>query len=73
MQKKFNIHWDHYPSQRSELIYAQNRVGRKTLQYLEAYLRLNSIPFFAIINDLFHHLKDIFDNPHWIKHVMEKF
>ena len=73
MRGKFEINWDHYPTDRSKLIYAENRVRGKTLQHLEPCLRLNSITPFATIEDLFNHLEDIFGNPHRKKHDIEKF
>ena len=73
MRGKFEINWDHYPSERSKLIYAENRVGRKALQHLEPCLRLNSITLFTTIDDLFNHLKDIFGNSHQKEQTMEKF
>lgn len=73
MQGKFEINWDYYPSDRSKLIYVENRVGRKALQHLKPCLQLNSIIFFATIKDLFNHLEDIFDNLYWKEHAIEKF
>ena len=73
MRGKFEINWDHYPTDRSKLIYAENRVGGKALQHLEPCLRLNSITPFTTIDDLFNHLEDIFGNPHHKEHAMEKF
>ncbi len=73
MQGKFEINWDHYPTDRSKLIYAENRVGRKALQHLEPCLRLNFITPFTTIDDLFNHLEDIFGNPHRKEHAIEKF
>ena len=64
MRGKFEINWDHYLSERSKLIYAENQVGGKALQHLEPCLRLNSITPFTTIDDLFNHLEDIFGNPH---------
>ena len=73
MQEKFEINWDHYPSKRNKLIYAENRVGRKALQHLESCFWLNSITSFTTINDLFNYFKDIFGNLHRKEHAMEKF
>ena len=73
MRGKFEINWDHYLSERSKLIYAENRVGGKALQHLEPCLRLNSITPFTTIDDLFNHLEDIFGNPHQKKQAIEKF
>ena len=73
MQSKFEINWDHYPTDRNKLIYPENRVGGKALQHLEPCLRVNSITPFATIEDLFNHLEDIFGNPHRKEHAMEKF
>ena len=73
MQGKFEINWDHYLSERSKLIYVENRVGGKALQHLELCLRLNSITLFTTIDDLFNHLEDIFGNPHQKEQAMEKF
>ena len=73
MQGKFEINWDHYLSEKSKLIYAENRVESKALQHFEPCFWLNFITSFTTINDLFNHLKDIFGNPHWKKHVREKF
>ena len=73
MRGKFEINWDHYPSERSKLIYAENRVGGKALQHLEPRLRLNSVTPFTTIDDLFNHLEDIFGDPHRKEHAMEKF
>ena len=73
MQGKFEINWDYYPSERSKLIYIENWVREKALQYLEPYFRLNSIILFTIIDNLFNHLEDIFGNPHWKEYAMEKF
>ena len=73
MQGKFQINWDHYPIKRSKLIYVENKVGRKALQHLEPCLRLNSTTPFAIIEDLFNYLEDIFGNPHRKEYVMNKF
>ena len=73
MRGKFEINWDHYPTDRSKLIYAENRVEGKALQHLESCLRVNSITPFVTIEDLFNHLEDIFGNPHRKEHVMEKF
>ena len=64
MRGKFEINWDHYLSERSKLIYAENQVRGKALQYLEPCLRLNSITLFTTIDDLFNHLEDIFGNPY---------
>ena len=64
MRGKFKINWDHYPSERSKLIYVENRVRGKALQYLKPCLRLNSITSFTTIDDLFNHLEDIFGNPY---------
>ena len=60
MQGKFEINWDHYPTNQSKLIYAENRVGGKALQHLEYYLHMNLITFFATIKVLFNHSEDIF-------------
>ena len=73
MRGKFEINWDHYPLERSKLIYAENRVGEKALQHLEPCLRLNSITPFTTIDDLFNHLEDIFGNPHRKEQVIKKF
>ena len=73
MRGKFEINWDHYPLERSKLIYAKNRVGGKALQHLEPCLRLNSITPFTTIDDLFNHLEDIFGNPHRKEQAIEKF
>ena len=73
MQGKFEINWDHYLTDQSKLIYAENRVGKKAWPYLESCLYVNSITFFAIIKDLFNHLKVIFDNSYWIEHAIKKF
>ena len=73
MRGKFEINWDHYPTDRSKLIYAENRVGGKALQHLEPCLRVNSITPFATIEDLFNHLEDIFGNSHRKEHAIEKF
>ena len=43
------------------------------MQYLEPCLRVNLITFFAIIEDLFNHFKDIFGNPYQKEHAIEKF
>ena len=73
MRGKFEMNWDHYPTERSKLIYIENRVGGKALQYLEPCLRLNLITHFATLKDLFNHLKDIFGNPYRKEHAMVKF
>ena len=73
MRGKFEINWDHYPSERSKLIYAENRVGGKALQHLEPCLRLNSITSFTTIDDLFNHLEDIFGNPYRKEQAIKKF
>ncbi len=73
MQGKFEINWDHYPSGRSKLIYAENRVAGKALQHLEPCLWLNSITPFTTIDDLFNYLEDIFSNPYQKKYAMDKF
>ena len=73
MRGKFEINWDHYPSERSKLIYVENRVGGKVLQHLEPCFRLNSITPFTTIDDLFNYLEDIFGNPHRKEYVIEKF
>lgn len=73
MRDKFEINWHHYPTDRSKLIYAENRVGGKALQHLKPCLRHNSIIPFATIDDLFNHLEDIFGNPHRKEYAMEKF
>ena len=70
MQGQFEINKDHYPTDKSKLIYAENWVRRKTLQYPEPCLRLNLITPFATIEDSFNHLEDIFGNPHWKKHAI---
>ena len=64
MQGKFEINWDHYFIDQSKLIYAENRVGGKTLQYLEPCLRVNSITSFVTIEDIFNYLEDIFGKFH---------
>ena len=72
IQGKFEINWDYYLTDQSKLIYAENRVGGKTLLHLKPFLRINSIILFAIIENLFNYLEDIFDNPHQKKHTMKK-
>ena len=73
MQGKFEINWDHYPSERSKLIYAENQVGGKALQHLEPCLRLNSITPFTTINNLFNHFQDIFGNPYQRSRLWKNF
>lgn len=51
----------------------KNKVGRETLQHLEPCLWLNKITLFAIINNLFNYLEDIFGNFHRKEYIMEKF
>ena len=43
MRGKFEINRNHYPTERSKLIYAESKVREKALQYLEPCLRLNSM------------------------------
>lgn len=62
MQGKFEINYDYYSTDWSQLIYAEYKVGGKALQYLEPCLHINLITFFAIIANLFNYLKDILDN-----------
>lgn len=38
IQSKFEINWNYYPTDRSKIIYTENRVGGKDLQYLEPCL-----------------------------------
>ena len=38
MQGKFEINWDHYPIEKSQLIYVENKVKGKIWQHLEPYL-----------------------------------
>lgn len=73
IQGKFEINYDHYLTDKSKLIYVENRIRKKVLQHLEPYLRLNLITFFTIIENLFNHLKNIFGNSHEKKHAIEKF
>ena len=73
MEDKFEINWDHYLSERSKLIYAENRVEEKALQHLKPCLRLNSITLFSTIDDLFNYFEDIFGNFHRKEYAIEKF
>lgn len=73
MRWKVEINCDHYPSEKSKLIYAENWVGRRALQHLEICLYLNFITFFITIDDLFNHLKDTFSNSYQKEHAIEKF
>ena len=43
------------------------------MQHVKPYLWLNLITFFAIIENLFNYLENIFNNPHRKKYAMEKF
>lgn len=63
MQGKFEINWDYYQSDKSKLIYAENRVGGKTLQLLKPCLSSIFIISLTIINNLFNYFEDIFYNP----------
>ncbi len=72
MRGKFEINWDHYQSERSKLIYVENRVGEKALQHLEPCFQLNFITPFTTIDNLFNHLKDIFGNLHQKEHAIDK-
>ena len=40
---------------------------------MESCLCVNSITFFATIEDVFNYLKDFFSNPHQKEYAMEKF
>ena len=62
MERKFEINWDEYLTNRNKLIYAKNKVRVKALQHLKLCPRINSITIFATIKDLFNYLEDIFDN-----------
>lgn len=73
MLGKFEINLNHYSTNKSKLIYTENRIRGKALQHLETCLQLNSITSFTTIEDLFNYLKDIFGNLHWTKHTIEKF
>ena len=44
---------------------------KNILQYLELYLHINLIIFFAIIKNLFNYLKDIFNNLYEKKHIIK--
>lgn len=73
MRDKLAINRDHYPTDQSKSIYAERRVGEKTLQHQELCLHVNLITFFATIEDLFHPLEDIFGNFYPKEHAMEEF
>lgn len=73
MQDKFKFNWNYHSIDQSKLIYAKNNIKKKTLQYLEFYLCIKLITFFASIKDLFNYLKDIFGNFYQKKHAIEKF
>ncbi len=73
MWGKFEINKNYYPTNRSKLIYGENKVRGKALQHLEPCLRLNSITPFTTIDNLFNHFENIFGNPYWKKYIMEKF
>ena len=73
MQSKFEINLDHYPTNRSKLIYVENKLREKVLEYLETSLQSNLITLFATIKDLFNYLEDIFGNFHWKVYTIEKF
>ena len=64
MQSKFKINWNHYLIDRKKLIYTENKVDEKALQYQDPYLCINLIILFATIEDLFNYLEDIFGNPY---------
>ena len=72
MQGKFEINWDHYPSETNKLIYAENKVENKVLQHLKSCLQPNFINFFTTINNFFNYLEDIFGNFHQKKYTREK-
>lgn len=73
MRGKFHINRDHYHSEKSNLIYAKNRVKGRVLQHLEICLELQFITSFTTINDLFNFRKYTFSQFHQKEHVMKKF
>ena len=62
MQGKFDINWDHYPTDRSKHIYIEKKVRGKALQHLKPCIQLNLITSFTTIKDLFNYLEDIIGN-----------
>lgn len=73
MSEQFEINSDNYPIDWSKLIYVKNKVGEKTLQLLNTCIHINLITSFATIKALFNHLEDIFGNPYYKEHAIEKF
>lgn len=73
MRDKFEINYDYNLSKKNKHIYVENQVGGKGLQHLEPCFQFSSITFFTIIDNLFNHFENIFDNHHQKKHVIEKF
>lgn len=49
------------------------KIRKIVLQHLEPYFGRRFINFFKTINDLFYHLKDIFDKIYRKKYVMKQF
>ena len=62
MQDKFEINKDHYSTDQSILIYAENKFREKALQHLESCLYINSMTSFSIIKNSLNYQKNIFDN-----------
>lgn len=73
MQSQFKINWDYYYINQSKLIYTENRVKEKVLQYLEPCLYVNLITSFVTIKDLFNYSKNIVGNFYQKKYVIKKF
>lgn len=70
MRFKCEIDWDYNLTNLNELIYDEDKIIEKTLQYLISCLRMNFITFFASIENLSSHLNNIFCNFYQKEYIM---
>ena len=73
MQNKLKLNQEHYSDNDTQICYAVNRCEGKTLDYLQLYLRSDSLILFETVDELFTKLEEVSRNPHCKEDVIEKF
>lgn len=73
MEAKLEVNADHFPTERAQVQYVQNRLGGKATEYLMPRVRSNSLQPVLTAEEAFEYLEQAFGDPNQEQTAREKY